>query len=123
MNIGNFDLILSCSWPAVLLFCIMQRRQGHEHAAWLAGFAMLCVFLFADVVNLIVYLHDRNWVQAAIWLVNLGIAIWAFRSGWRNKRRKKAMEALGAKSRALRDKLAEKMRDAMPHPAPVPVPA
>lgn len=123
MTLSNFDLILAFTWPSVLMFCIMQRWRGHEHAAWLAGYATLCVFLFADVVNLIVYLHDRNWGQAAVWLLNLGLAIWGLNSGWRNKRRKKATELLGAKSRALRDKLVKKIRDAAPHPAPIPVPA
>lgn len=122
MTLSNLDLILAFTWPSVLCFCILQRRAGNEFLSWLAGYVMLLVFFAADVVNVIVYLHDRNWGEAGAWLVSLGIAIWALRRSRGNKNRKKAAELLGAKSRALRDKLVEKAREAMPRPVPVPVP-
>lgn len=122
MTLSNFDLILAFTWPSVLCFCILQRRAGNEFLSWLTGYVMLWVFFAADVVNVIVWLHNRNWGEAGIWLVNLGVAIWALNRNWKSRHRKKAVDALGAKSRALREKLVEKMRDTMPHPAPVPVP-
>ncbi len=50
-------------------------------------------------------------VIIAVWLLML-------RKDWRNRRRRRAMEALGARSRALRDKLVRRARETA-RPSPV----
>ena len=54
----------------------------------------------------------RNWVVALCWVINLVFNLWYLYHTWkRRKGKRKAAAALGAKSRALRDKLIRNLRD------------
>jgi len=83
---------------------------------------MDATFAIADIIWGVQYLfHDPPWSAfsftfAAYW-------IWQFWDDWRNwKDKKKIREALGAKSRALRDNLVKRMREgASPSPVRIPV--
>lgn len=100
--------------PATVLVLgayLMPRAPWRPMIA--AGFL---IFLIGDVLT-------RRWLPAGIDAAVL--ALYA-RSWWNgSRRRKRATDALGAKSRALRDALVRKAREVVPRPGlrPVPVPS
>ena len=122
VNLGNFNnVVYPGGFLAVYLTMTVLNIRGQQLAAATAGITMIIIFMFGDVVNVIVYLHDRNWAQAAFWVAVFIANLLILRFLQKNGKLRRTRELLGAKSRALREKLEKKMRHAAPHPAPVPV--
>lgn len=118
MNWGT--LVLDIVWPPVwaVLWCglvrLLRWRSRFDRIAW--------PWLNAAGADVVIDAVSAQWLCAAVSVVQVGIAlaIW----WWRKRRdRKRALDALGAKSRALRDALVRKARDAArPRPVLRPVP-
>lgn len=121
MNLDNFDILICfIAFPASLIAGTVLQRNGRPVAASAVNWAMLLLFTAGDIINLIVTLHDRNWDWAGFWAFALLYTLHIMRNLWRGGKHKRVLEALGAKSRALREKLVQKARDAAPVPARVP---
>lgn len=79
----------------------------------------------SSVFFLAYYVQHRNISQEAFYTVLLGVDIAVLYDIWKHwwrKRKNRASALIGAKSRALRDKLVQRVRELKPRPAPVPVP-
>ena len=87
----------------------------------LYGWRLTFVDLAADVVITAGEFVSRYWLNSG---VMAAVTAWVAWRLWRKrKNRKRALDALGAKSRALRDALVRKARDAArPRPVLRPVP-
>jgi hypothetical protein len=99
------------------------RRLRGERFQWrVLTTAMYLILFTVSLVGVIVYALDSDYWDAAwcaLGVIWCGFLIWWL---WRNGRdRRKAAGFLGAKSRALREKVVKKMRELqVPSPAPVP---
>lgn len=112
-------LISDLTWAYFIVF-------GAGLVAYVAGFRRL-----SDALELAMDALFAVWVLCLFlnrqWgLAWLGVAVMVFMAwlDWRKRKKRKAGEALGAKSKALRDSLVRKARELrQPRPQRVPVPA
>lgn len=100
-------------WALLCLWLLTGRRCSLDPVAW--------PWACAAAGGLIDDLAGRWWLAGAVNLCQVAIAvlIWWYR---RRRDRRKALAALGAKSRALRDALVRRAREAA-RPRPVLQPA
>lgn len=107
---------------AMILGTLCFRRRDFGRAGMYLLFAWVIVFI-QDVVYDILDIIHRDWPGLGLSLGLTAFAAWMLWNKWRGwKDRRKVMDALGAKSRALRDKLVEKMREGR-QPSPVRIPS
>ena len=106
----------------IALFMMVFTRYRYDDDRWVT-WDILSDILIATVnlIGGIVSALKGDWASG----INLTIAAWFFWMAWRKwrrwKNRKKATQALGAKSKALRDSLVKRMREGL-RPSPVKVP-
>lgn len=121
MTIATVNSLANELWiPGIILwfiFLFTQRRIKIENAVTLGTVA--AIFLIpATVLQMLVYFHARDWVSMVINGVFMVVVIWMLWDLWKKwKNKKKALSAIGAKTKALRDKLVKNMRDTA-QPAP-----
>ncbi len=106
--------------PVLILQFVSLRRRDNVRYLW--AIAMWGALVFpADIICAIIDgLHNR-WGDVAVDLFYAAVTVFLVWYSWRNKKkRKKALDALGAKSKALREAIVKKMREVQ-QPAPIPV--
>lgn len=114
---------LGLVWGTVALTHFKGPHTGDE----LRIVSGVILVLFGDVAWFVSNLLSQNWLGAGMdvfWFTVL-IILW-FR--WKPRRKRKIKKLIGAKAKALRDKIVRKLKDArnrVPRPSlrPVPVPA
>lgn len=119
MNLGLSNIIGFTGLAAFIMSLVMHRR--HDDDRWKV-YEILGDFLIglANLIGAIVLAFQRNPAGC----INFAFAVWMFWEMWKDwrnwKNRKKVTEALGYKTRALRDKLVKRVRELGPSPVRVP---
>jgi ABC-type transport system involved in cytochrome bd biosynthesis fused ATPase/permease subunit len=114
-------VLLAFGWICVL----WEYRLVFKHDTRWHIWAVLAqvFFVIAQFILFISALEHHDWGGAGVEFLLIIISIlviWWFLRRWKD--RKKAMEMLGAKTRALRDKVVKKMRETtVPSPVRIPV--
>lgn len=113
---------LALAWNAVFWSAILRRVPTDLMAPWLAPFAALLAVVYAIMAVLYGLLGDDvgSGTQAGL-SVLMGYVAWLL---WNRNRglRDRVKKWLGAKSKALRDRITEKIRELKPKPALRPSP-
>ena len=119
---GLFGTVMVFVAVGVLPAAVWRMLMG-EWFQWRVLVTVTFLILFTvNLVGVIVYAFDSDYASvgvSAFGMIWCSLVIWWL---WRNRKdRRKAAEFLGAKSRALRDKVVRKMRETqVPSPSPVP---
>lgn len=107
-------------WPGIAAwgyYHIWGRNKLHPQAAATVVTVSAIFLIPCYVIAFIVNVSDSSlggfrWITAGLDMFMIGLVIYEVWQAWRRWRdKRKAFEALGAKSKALRDKLVKNLRD------------
>lgn len=110
------DIFLLTGLPFSLLTWFEKRFHPDTFVVIVTIYGVLNIA--GNIFLVIVAITHHDWAIVPLWTFFIAVTAWYVYHTWKKwKNRKKVLAALGAKSKALRDKLVQRVREAQPEGA------